>query len=377
MFRVSRNTPQRNHDMAMQGEPASREWMCLRQSFRETFPWNHQDLTRDGFRKWARTKREPAINVTAQHWRPMKVGEPVPRDMVEAFSEYVALHHMLPVNDCRLSVIADACGPPGEGKASEEGWKSLFTTFSRAFAIDDASYCRNEDDLMFAARMVMECLPVHEGLTLSGREAIAYSEGVMKRSLEEYARTLLTFWQANEHSVLFATLRRGDTVERTGVMVVVPITEDFKRRFYAGEADEATITAADLAPRSNYVLGCAVAENRAIDQRRDKMRRNWTHSRTNIYQLASLFLPVHHDAWQPHIVTFLGSSENARRLRSYNFLPVGVKTNLTGRDVVEFAPPPKEKLGMAYPIALAEYLAMRSLIQIYQAYIEAQRPHLE
>ncbi|AGA31689.1 hypothetical protein [Singulisphaera acidiphila] len=362
-----------------------RQFMRLRDSFRTAFPWNHHDLTRDGFRQWARKKRQPPINVDAHHWKPLREGEAVPREMVEAFSEYAALMLLVPAGECRLSVIAETCDPPEKKKTASggrprvayaSGWKYLYSFWADSFAIDESARCNDESDLLVAARYVFECVGWHDK-RLSGNSAIAYAEGVMKRTLEEYAQALLLFWQTNEHAVLFATQKRGGTVERIGVSVCVAVTEDFYRRFRAGEAMESQIEPGDLVPQSQFVLIQAYAENVAIDLKQNKVARSLAQSRNALYQLASLFLPVQYDAWQPHMVTFAGSTENGKRQHAYGFSPTGAKLAETGKIIVEFAPPTPDKQGVGYVKALAEYLPMKSLIQIFQAYIESQRPLLE
>jgi hypothetical protein len=372
--------------MATLDQSNTRQFMRLRETFSSAFPWNHHDLTREGCRLWARTKRQPPIYLDAHHWRPLRDGKPVPREMAEAFSEYISWLHILPANDCRLSVIAVACEPLGKTKTDVAnrprltyvaGWKYVYNFIVNCpFGIDERARCENETDLLLAARVIFEGFAWHDKRIL-GKSAIPYAESVMKRTVDEYAQALLLFWQVNEHAVLFATQRRGGTVERVGACVCVAVTEEFYRRFRSGKADESRIAPGDLAPQSQYVLVDAYVENVAIDLKQNKVARSLSQTRSSLYQLASLFLPVQHEAWQPHIVTFAGSTENAKRLRAYGFSPTGAKLPETGKDIMEFAPPQPEKHGVGYLKALAEYLPMKSLIQIFQAYIETQRLPVE
>lgn len=371
--------------MATPNPSPTRKFMRLRESFCTTFPWNHQNLARDGFRKWAREKYESPININAHHWRPMRDGKPVPREMVEAFSVYISEQHILPNNQCLLSVIAETCGPPATADAEAPrrprmvemlGWSKLYTQMMASFNIADLARCENEADLMLAAQVVMECVGWHEK-RLSGGPAIAYAESEMKRTLEEYAEALRMCWKANEHAVVFATQKRGGAVERIGVSVCTAVTEDFYRRFRSGQAVESRLDAVDVVPQSQYVMINAYAENVAIDLKQNKVARTLSQSRTSLYQLASLFLPVQHDAWQPHIVSFAGTAESDKRLRTYGFSPTGATLPDVGKAIMEFAPPDRSKPGMSYLKALAEYLPMKALIQIFQAYIETQRVLLE
>lgn len=371
--------------MSPSGGSATRMFMCLRESFCSTFPWNHQRLKRDAFIEWARTRRKPPIRTSVHDWRPMRDGKPVRREIIEAFSEYIGERQILPEKDCRLAAIADRCDPQVEAKPSPRqrqypawalGWTGLYAHMASSFAIDDEAYCANEADLRQAAYLAAECIARHDGLNVSGAAAIEASERIMGRTFETWVEQMLYFWQANEASVMFGTMRRGGKAERIAVNIMFPITEDFQRRLFAGEADDATITPADLAPRSQYLWVHTVVENRAIDVRRDKAARSFAHWRTALYQAGCLLLPVR-DATQPHLIAVLGTKEGGRRAQSFGFAPVGVRTPVSKKELVEFAPPSRDKFGIRYPLALAEYLAMKSMIQIYQAYIETQGPAAE
>jgi hypothetical protein len=372
--------------MTMLDQAQGKRFMCLSEAFRTRFPWNHEKLTRDAFRRWARTQRKPMINIPAKTYRPMRDGKPVPMAVVEAFAEYVVLRQILPKSDCVLSNIADACGPPAEANGPKTklqfpawglGWGHLFAHMIGMSPIDEEAYCADEADLKLAAEMAMECLAVYDDKPLTGRAAIAYGESVMGRTVEEYARQLVMLWQANEASVMFATLRRGSTVERIGVNVFIPMTEDFRRRYYAGETDDTSLTQADIVAQSMYVMIQTVAESRSIDVRRDKAARSFAHLRTFLYQLASLCLPVLDAATQPHLMGVAGTKEGVKRYRAYGFKSIGMKTVSTGKDIVELVPPRREKLSDGYLRAYTEYFAMKSLIHIHQAALETQRLKLD
>jgi hypothetical protein len=182
------------------GRNKERRFMCLREEFRAAFPWNLVELKRDGFRRWARSERIPPINVPAQHWRPMRDGEPVPAATLEAFSEYIGeVKSITGVRDCTLSRIAMHYEPPHlaeKGKDRQKdawglGWKALYVHISDAFKLDDESYCADVDDLVLAASVIYEC----EGWRhkrLAGRQAIAYTQDLVGCSLDGYARSTPT-----------------------------------------------------------------------------------------------------------------------------------------------------------------------------------------
>jgi hypothetical protein len=365
--------------MPTTNRPTSRQFLSLRPEFLATFPWGR--ITRDGFRLWARTERKPVLNVGVHKWRPMREGEPVAREIIEAFSEYVGdAKHILPAEACAVSKIArpaEAISSPPDSDRSHRftltsSWKYIYTQMLGCLHVDDESYCTNEQDLAAVADMVFSCLAWHDNKNLSGSAALAYAESVLKRTPDEFAQTLLTYWKANEHAVLFAVMRRGGKALRVGACVNAPVTETFYQRFRVGEAEEAHISAADVVPRSPFVFAHAVAESRDFDPRKDKAKRSLIITRTILYQLASVFELVDQQEPPPRIVSLAGSKENIKRLRGYNFVATGAKTGLTGKDIVEFAPPLLTTTGTGYALALAEYLAMKSLIQVFQANIKAR-----
>jgi hypothetical protein len=363
-------------------QPGQRQYMRLRKVFLDAFPWNHKKLTREGFRRWARTLRTPPINFPIQQWRPLHEGEPVPIDRVAVFCEYIGdIVGIWPKHECLLSKIAVDCGPPDRSlvksrlrkiDAWTSGWQKLLVQVLDKYPLDDLAYCADESDLALASRMIFECLGWHDK-RLTGKSAVAYAVEVMHRTPEAYADTLALFWKTNEHAVLFATERQGDLTRRISVNVCVPVTEDFYWRFHRGEACESRITSDDLLPQSRYVFFTAVAENCSIDLKRNKIGRSLAHSRSSLYQLAALLMPVQQEDCSPHIITFAGSKENAKRLRAYNFEPTGAKTVSNGHDIMTFARPDRSKLTpFAYLHAMGEYLPMKAMIQLYQIYIDSQ-----
>jgi hypothetical protein len=359
--------------------------MCLRGEFRESFPWTLVELKRDAFRRWARSERIPPINVPAQHWRPMREGEPVAATTIEAFSEYIGKVKSIPsVHDCTPAKIAMHCGPPdpaAKGKDRQKdawrlGWKELYVQLSDGFTLDDEAHCADEDDLALAAAMIYECEGWRHDKRLTGRQAIAYTNELVGCTCDEYAQALLTYWKANEHAVLFPTQRRGGSVQRIGVNVSVPLTEDFYRRFRQGLEGEIVSAPGCIVARSKYVYMAAMAEDINIDLKRGKAARSLAHFRNILYQLAAVSEPLEQHGNALHLITYQGSKETTKRSSAYGFTELASKIPRTGDTIVEFAPPVKEELTrFAYVAALGSYLSMKGLVQIYQAFIDSENRH--
>ena len=360
------------------------EYLRLTPEFLGRFDWKGSPLTRDGFRHWARTRRDVPLHISVHHWRPLHGGEPVPRPVVEAFSEY--LSDVLRLGRFPLKDIAETApaNPPEKRdrpgrvpNAWRVGWSGLFAHVIQGFAVPDEAYCRDEADVRLAAAMVMHNLGRIEASATSKALAIAFAEQFMKRTLDEYARMLLILWQANENTVLFTTLHHKDgSCDRVGVSVVAPLTEAFYRRFRGGEAEAFDVTADDVPGSSLFQLIDAVSDNPEFDVRRDKANRSMDQARTVLFQFASLARPLYRGTRNPRIITQAGDGESYKRLQSYHYQEVGSLTRLTGKRVMEFAPPNLRRQGSHYPLALAQYLAMKSMLLIYQASIEAQRRQL-
>jgi hypothetical protein len=222
-----------------------------------------------------------------------------------------------------------------------------------------------------AATMVLQFVGRQEDKSLSGKAAIAAAERIMNRTLDEYSQSLLTFWKANANTVLFAIQKEGP-LSRVGVSVVVPLTKEFYRRFRGGRAEDADITRDDIPTKSTFILIDAAVDHHDVDTRLAKSKRSMSQVRTVMYQLASLSPPLHTKDANPHVISFVGTPESRLRFKAYNFTEVGAKTRLSGKDVVEFAPPDKKVLGLRYTLAYANYLFMKATLLIYQASVGAQ-----
>jgi hypothetical protein len=352
-------------------------YMKLRPEFLAGFDWRKAGVSRQAFAEWARKKREPPLRVDERNWSPLKAGQPVPWEMVEALSEY--LIDILKLKDgkdnFRLVQMAEHCDAPRKSeKGSDSGlnaWRlnfaQLFTLKTSSFTIPPEAYCRGESDIMDAALMVMHAIGYRATKSPSKEVCINYSVGYMKRTPGEYARLLLDAWKANEHAVLFTIQRHKDgTTSRLGVSTTFPLTKRCFDKFRSGETVDIALTHSDMQKNSIYLLIAAVTENAEIDLRKEKGRRSMGELNTLLYQLAALCPSLNSWTVNPTLVSHASEPESIERLKSYQFKPVGTRTTLTDLEVVEFAPPAHDKLKTATPLDFAHYLALKSILLIYQ-----------
>jgi hypothetical protein len=361
------------------------EQLCLKEEFRSSFDWKRRPLTRDGFREWARGQRQPPIHIGAHRWRPLKDGEPAPRETVEAFSEYIS--DVLRLGKYPVSAIAvPAQGQPEAAKDSSArlpdvwkvGWLGVFSYIARQFSIADESYCRDEGDIALAARIVLHDVGLREDRSLDAAAAIARAEHLMHRPLDAYARMLLMLWKFDPHTVLFSVHSdKGRAPRRIGVTVSAPLTEAFYGRFRNGEVWDADITETDLARHSCHHHINAVAENRDLDARLAKAQRSMLQLRTHLYQEAALCPPMYKAGTNPRGLAMASSAESRQRLMAFGYRPMGTKTPLTGYDIMEFAPPSLTDRRLEYPSAMSQYWTMKAVLVLYQTNIAAQERLLE
>lgn len=352
-------------------------YMRLRPEFLAGFDWRRAGVRRQEFAEWARKKRDPPLRVDERNWTPLKAGQPVPWEMVEALSEYlIAVLKLKGGKDSyRLVLIAENADAPQEpAPVPESGlnaWRlnflKLFTLKTEAFTVPHDAYCRDERDIMDAAVMIMHAVGYRETKSASRDACLEHAARMMKRTPAEYARLLLDGWKANENAVLFTLQRQPDGASlRAGVSVVIPVSKGYYRRFRDGATDEMEATPADMPANSLFLLMDAVAENHEMDIRQEKGRRSMDQAGTVLYQFASLCPSLNSWSANPTTLCFGGDGESVQRLKSYHYKEVGTLTKLTGRPVMEFAPPSRKRLGASSPIDLAHYLAMKSTLLIYQ-----------
>jgi hypothetical protein len=352
-------------------------YMRLKPEFLAGFDWRKAGVSRQLFAEWARKKRQPPLRVDERNWSPLKAGQPVPWEMVEALSEYLidVLKLKGGKDSFRLILMADHCDAPEKPKSvSDSGlnaWRmnflKLFTLKTSAFTMPTEAFCRGESDIMDAALMIMHAIGYRATKSPSEEACLEHSVQEMKRTPAEYARLLLDAWKANEHAVLFTIQRHKDgTSSRIGVTVTFPLTKACFHRFRNGEAVDIALTTKDMQAKSLYLYLAAVVENPEIDMRKEKGRRSMDQISTILYQLAALCPSLTSWTANPTLLSHFSEPESIARLKSYQFKPVGARTPLTNLEVVEFSPPANDEQNPATPLNFAHYLALKSILLIYQ-----------
>jgi hypothetical protein len=350
------------------GDPSGKaDWLRLKDDFRAEVAWLHG--MRGEFLRWA-AESYPDVALDPHHWRPMRDGRPVPAEQVRLFSEFLSDKH-----DRRYlaSQIAEPCGPEAiepDPNPRFLGWPRLFEVITRRFAPPVETYCKDDDDIKLAAGIILEAVGELEGdAPLTGRAARRRGERIMRRSHDELARQLAMFRRADEKAVLFATWRDGGVLHRVGVSVVVPVTKEFYARFRGGAVEDIDLARRDIAVPSKFLFCHAYADYRTpgLDARRDPGGRGLAQTHTVLWQLASL-CPSMHKA-SPRLIAVAGTPENEKGMRAYRFVPTGAITPLTGKAVMEIAPPRLSDHGAAYFGAAAHFATMKALLGLYQSII--------
>jgi hypothetical protein len=354
-------------------ESSGTEYRRLTEKFLATFDWKRSGITRDGFRTWARTRRQPPIRIAPQKWPLLRDGKPVPEEMVIAFSEYVS--DELHLGRYPVSKIASSCDPEAPTarvstrNAWRLGWPELLAFIARYPVMPEEAYCRDEQDIVLCARMVYETMGASVDSAASGDAAVAIAERASNIPMALFQQLMLISWQSDEQTVLFATDKTKSSLTRIGVSTLVPLTKSFYLRYRAGQADITDLATTDIESPSKYLLVISAAENRSLDHRTAKASRSMSQVLTIIYQVASLCPPLHRGEYDLEILSFAGSPENRQRLEAYRFKDVGTVTPRAGWSVMELVPPDWKK----DPAGVAQYAAMKATIQVYQAAIAAMQ----
>jgi len=358
--------------------PDDVEYMQLTPEFLAGFDWSGSPLTRDGFRRWARVDRIDAININPKKWPLLKAGQPVPLHMMLAFSEYIS--DVLKLGRYPIGQIAKACrpGPNAPDRVVRHrnlwrlGWADLFAFITRCRTVSDEAYCQDTRDVFAAARMIFQSVGAREGKAGDAEAAIAAGERIMRRSLDDYARSLLTLWKANENTVLFAIKQERNTSIRVGVSVLIPLSKAFYRRFCDGQAEDTDIVPGDLQVPSGHLMIGAAADNRDLDHRRSKADHSVPQFLTLLFQIASL-CPLLEEGVYVDLIGFAGTDESRSRLEAYHFKDLGTKTPVTGKAVLELRQLRQSAHFLKDPKSLAQDLAVRATLQVYQATIRISR----
>lgn len=348
------------------------EFMELKPDFIRGFDWERRDkstkrklVVRDHFCKWASGERDPRLYITPHDWRPLRDGNPVPREMVEAFSEYISDH--LKIGKFPLSAIAAL----SQRKGPMDGWSRLVDLLTDRFSITGKTFCRNEGDIRFAGATVLQWVGSQTDPTLAGADAIALGERVMQRSLGDYIAMLRMLYEKNRNSIIFATQGAGSSSVRTGVAISAPITEDFYRKFRGGDAEDSDMVAGDILPTSGHVLLDAAAIGPGLDRRRAKIGLSISLAQAVVVQLAYLLPRLQDGMTDPCVIAASGTDANRKWLRVFKYYNTGSRTRLSGNAVMEYAPPDAGMTGLERFQYLAQYRSMKLTILTCQDYIHS------
>lgn len=342
----------------------------LTEAFLTSFDWHQEGVGRIKFCDWARLERPDFIGISHHRYTAMRNGEPVPRDVIAAFSEYIS--DVLKLGRYPVSAISEDCSDSAPNLW--QGWDATYQWVLSKFTLPEEAYIRSRDDIDCAAREVVECVGRHCDASLQGEKAITVGESVMQRSWSQYASLLKEWWRINEHSVLFPTVRVSRRKRlRVGVSVVIPLSFNAYELFRAGKLEDGDLTKGHLEhPSSPYLLLDAVSERQVTETGISASRCQKAQMSTTLYQFAALCPPIFSDAVKPIIVTFAGTPEQRKRLMAYDFALVNSVTPTTGRDIFEY-PAYGERDGVSGKLfATANNFVMRAAISFCQGIIQRQ-----
>jgi hypothetical protein len=347
-------------------------YLKLRQSFIDSFDWDMRDVSCAQIRLWL-CGRKPPVSFRREFWKPMRDGRSVPAKFIEVFVEYLrtALHR----TDIELSNVSECATPERRRNETFDprcaSWLEIMAFFGRRMQLSEIEYCENDDDIDAAARMVMVGIGRATDKSLSTDAAVASGEQIMKLSLKDYVKVLSVMRASSEYSIVFAVQREKGTPTRLGVSVAAAVSPEFYTRLRNGEAEVIDIGAADLRDRSEYIHLSALCENTEnttntkLDRRVAPRRRGMLIASAVLSQFASLSVP-RFDAGM-NMIAFRGP-RNAKTLESYNFVPVDKPCPRTHLNLLELTRPTRKAYGvMRFPMAAAQYMAMRGIVFMYQA----------
>jgi transcriptional regulator with XRE-family HTH domain len=196
----------------------------------------------------------------------------------------------------------------------------------------ESSYCHSRFEAEAAIGLMRDSWRSH--LLRSGRQLSEWSFAVADRILNErfltYQSRYLDIWQKNPGTIRFAV----DGNRKTGVSVVLPVTDEAYDLLWRGEIDYLQITAEDILPNSqNIVIDSAVefAENPKLSWFQITERLSYA----VFSQLATLSVDPRADDFR--MVSFGASDANIKRLRSNGFRVNGNQMPTFDFPLLEFA----------------------------------------
>jgi hypothetical protein len=287
--------------------------------------------------------------------------------MIVAFSEFIS--DVAGLGRYPFSQIAEDCGAPGDDDAIrapdiwQTGWVGVLSHFSKSLTLCDESFCRDEEDLVTAASVVLRVFGESRGYR--GEEALAAGCRILERTVEDYAALYYRMWRANEAAVLFGTRQSRSGIHRIGVVASAPITPAFYDRFRAGGLDDMDIQEEDLLPRSRHLLLTALADDH-VPGGLKRGPRSMGMVTSGMMQTACLVPQLYmQEETRIQLIGIEGTPTNGSRAASFGFTRVGTHTRQQA-SIIEF--PSEDDLGMLRRSdVFARYLAMKAVLILFQS----------
>jgi hypothetical protein len=363
-------------------------YLQLKPVFVNQFSWD--DVNLQELIRWAHTDRTPKLAVAHHKVYAMKGGLAVPDYTVIAFFEWLDTqdHTRKYLKDhgyTRVAHIADPTDPRKGDRGKHRGpvnpWTSdhdrLGNFLSRAFRVPEEGLFVSENQLWKAAEFVVKCVGLSYDPSLSDSAAVELGCRHMKREVDDYAQLLAKLWRVKTESVMFTPRRNvrgeclrdseGEIIAR-GVTVLACVQPGFYERFRTGNAEDSDIEPHDLLPTGRQLLVDAFLDIDWIT--RKSFKGGLEVFRTILYQGAAQSLPLTRP--NINILTFGGTPDSEKVLRSFGYRALGTTTRLTGRPIYELTRPSSAH-GLKALVGYVQYDAMKMLLRHYQIEIARER----
>ena len=197
------------------------------------------------------------------------------------------------------------------------------------------AYCRDASDADFAARSMRQMWTEHLARCGDAEtdQGFQQADEKLNAETEAYCQRYVSTWKANPNTILFAT--SGE--QRTGVCVVLPVTDKAFLSLRNGEISFMDVGPDDILPQSqNLVIDSAVELN--PDQPVPWFRVVGSLKFALFYQIAALSIDAKASSFR--MVSFTASETNTRRLRNMGFLKTKVVMPQYDYTICEFSMDP-------------------------------------
>ncbi len=138
----------------------------------------------------------------------------------------------------------------------EAPW-GLFKFVQRRLRLSDLAFCRQEDDALVAIGQMRDSWRTHLHAPSSEdeREIFLKADRILNEHYDSYEQRYLSIWKQNPGTFVFSVSQR----ERTGMSVILPVTDSAYERLRTGEISFMDISASDILGTSqNLVVDSAV-----------------------------------------------------------------------------------------------------------------------